>query len=60
VAPVGAQAFNPAFDVTPPELVTAIVTERGVVTPVTVEAMAGVCSTSPTEESRTGNGMMNP
>jgi methylthioribose-1-phosphate isomerase len=30
VAPEGAPALNPAFDVTPAELVTAIVTERGV------------------------------
>lgn len=30
VAPVGMQAQNPAFDVTPAELITAIVTERGV------------------------------
>jgi methylthioribose-1-phosphate isomerase len=30
-APQGTAAFNPAFDVTPPELVTAIVTENGVV-----------------------------
>jgi methylthioribose-1-phosphate isomerase len=29
----GAQCWNPAFDVTPPELVTAIVTERGVIRP---------------------------
>ena len=29
VAPLGTQAYNPAFDVTPPELVTAIVTEDG-------------------------------
>jgi methylthioribose-1-phosphate isomerase len=27
IAPQGAQAFNPAFDVTPAELVTAIVTQ---------------------------------
>jgi methylthioribose-1-phosphate isomerase len=27
VAPAGADAFNPAFDVTPADLVTAIVTE---------------------------------
>lgn len=59
IAPVGAQAFNPAFDVTPPELVSAIVTERAVVSPVTAESMADLCSTSRTEESRTGNGMMN-
>jgi methylthioribose-1-phosphate isomerase len=29
-APEGAEAFNPAFDVTPAELITGIVTERGV------------------------------
>ncbi|MFE5819429.1 S-methyl-5-thioribose-1-phosphate isomerase [Streptomyces sp. NPDC056479] len=40
VAPLGTQAYNPAFDVTPPELVTAIVTEEGVVSPVTAEALA--------------------
>lgn len=33
VAPAGAQAVNPAFDVTPADLVTAIVTERRVVRP---------------------------
>jgi methylthioribose-1-phosphate isomerase len=33
VAPVGARALNPAFDVTPADLVTAIVTERRVVRP---------------------------
>ena len=49
VTPAGADAYNPAFDVTPPELVTAIVTEsrcdlarhqgncRGAVFPVTNE-----------------------
>ena len=31
VAPAGAHAWNPAFDVTPAELIDAIVTERGVV-----------------------------
>ncbi|MBD9728866.1 S-methyl-5-thioribose-1-phosphate isomerase [Streptomyces caniscabiei] len=46
VAPLGTQAYNPAFDVTPPELVTAIVTEEGVVSPVTAEALAGLCDRS--------------
>jgi methylthioribose-1-phosphate isomerase len=32
MAPDGSAAYNPAFDVTPGELVSAIVTERGVVT----------------------------
>ncbi|MBK1786905.1 S-methyl-5-thioribose-1-phosphate isomerase [Prauserella cavernicola] len=31
VAPEGAEAFNPAFDVTPVDLITAVVTEHGVV-----------------------------
>jgi methylthioribose-1-phosphate isomerase len=35
VAPAGTPAYNPAFDVTPPSLVSAIVTERGVIKPVT-------------------------
>jgi methylthioribose-1-phosphate isomerase len=43
LAPKGALAFNPAFDVTPPELVTAIVTEEGVVSPVTTQALAEMC-----------------
>lgn len=33
VAAPGAQGYYPAFDVTPPELITAIVTERGVFAP---------------------------
>lgn len=44
VAPLGTQAYNPAFDVTPPELVTAIVTEEGAVSPVTGEALAELCA----------------
>ncbi|MEV0604288.1 S-methyl-5-thioribose-1-phosphate isomerase [Streptomyces sp. NPDC050315] len=58
VAPLGAQAYNPAFDVTPAELVTAIVTEAGVVSPVTRDSLAEVCSTSRFAKSRSGNGMM--
>lgn len=33
LAPPGTRAWNPAFDVTPAELITAIVTERGVIKP---------------------------
>ncbi|MEU1056875.1 S-methyl-5-thioribose-1-phosphate isomerase [Streptomyces sp. NPDC005876] len=47
IAPLGTQAYNPAFDVTPPELVTAIVTEEGVVSPVTAEGLAELCARSP-------------
>ncbi len=35
VAPAGTRAYNPAFDVTPASLITAIVTEQGVIQPVT-------------------------
>jgi len=33
VAPAGCVTFNPAFDVTPAELVSAVVTERRVLLP---------------------------
>jgi methylthioribose-1-phosphate isomerase len=46
VAPLGTQAYNPAFDVTPPELVTAIVTDLGVVSPVTGAGIAELCARS--------------
>lgn len=46
VAPLGTQAYNPAFDVTPPELVTAIVTEEGVLSPVTAEGLVELCARS--------------
>jgi len=34
-APRGVRVFNPAFDVTPRRLITAIITDRGVIRPVT-------------------------
>ena len=43
-APEGVGVWNPAFDVTPAELVTAIITERGVIQPVNeagVRALVG-------------------
>ncbi|MGW4348727.1 S-methyl-5-thioribose-1-phosphate isomerase [Streptomyces sp. NPDC004690] len=46
VAPLGTQAYNPAFDVTPPELVTAIVTEEGALSPVTGKGLAELCARS--------------
>ena len=33
IAPEGVCAWNPAFDVTPAELVTAVITEFGIITP---------------------------
>ncbi|MEX0716780.1 MAG: S-methyl-5-thioribose-1-phosphate isomerase [Planctomycetaceae bacterium] len=38
-APENVVAYNPAFDVTPAELVSAIVTERGIVRPVNAETI---------------------
>lgn len=46
VAPVGTTAYNPAFDVTPPELVTAIVTEEGTISPVTGVGLTELCARS--------------
>ncbi|MCX4676822.1 S-methyl-5-thioribose-1-phosphate isomerase [Streptomyces sp. NBC_01433] len=46
VAPLGTVAYNPAFDITPPELITAIVTEEGVVSPVTGVGLAELCARS--------------
>ncbi|NEA51934.1 S-methyl-5-thioribose-1-phosphate isomerase, partial [Streptomyces sp. SID10815] len=46
VAPLGTQAYNPAFDVTPAELVTAIVTEEGALSPVTGKGLAELCARS--------------
>lgn len=43
-APEGARAWNPAFDVTPAELITAIVTERGILRPPYEEAIRGIVS----------------
>jgi len=39
IAPTDVQARNPAFDVTPAELITAIITERGVLRPPYTEAI---------------------
>ncbi|HYU56162.1 MAG TPA: S-methyl-5-thioribose-1-phosphate isomerase [Candidatus Dormibacteraeota bacterium] len=39
VAPRGVEALNPAFDITPPELVTSIVTDRGVAGPPFVDSL---------------------
>ena len=43
-APEDVQFFNPAFDVTPAALVTALITERGVVRPPYREALAAIRS----------------
>lgn len=41
-APAGVEAYNPAFDVTPGRLITAIVTEYGIARPPYEESIAGL------------------
>ncbi|MFT3883526.1 MAG: s-methyl-5-thioribose-1-phosphate isomerase [Gemmatales bacterium] len=41
-APTGIEVYNPAFDVTPASLIQGIVTELGVITPVSAASIAGV------------------
>lgn len=46
VVPDGVSCYNPAFDVTPAELITGIVTERGIIRPVcreTIKDMLAFC-----------------
>ncbi len=42
IAPEGVRVYAPAFDVTPAELITAIVTDRGILRPPFAEALADV------------------
>jgi methylthioribose-1-phosphate isomerase len=41
-APEGIQVYNPAFDVTPSKLIKAIITERGLIEPVTEQRVRSV------------------
>ncbi len=52
-APEGAKAFNPAFDVTPARLVRGIVTERGVIQPVTRDGILAMLHTGEKTDART-------
>lgn len=51
-APDGVAVYNPAFDVTPAELITAIICERGLVEPVTAERLAAVAGVAPARPRR--------
>ena len=46
-APEGVGVYNPAFDVTPAALITGIVTERGVIGPVSTETVRAVLAAPP-------------
>jgi methylthioribose-1-phosphate isomerase len=45
-APEGIEVYNPAFDVTPARLITAIITERGIIEPVSLETVKRVVKLS--------------
>jgi len=45
-APPGVKTYSPAFDVTPAELITAIITEQGVIRPVDSEGVLAVIGPS--------------
>jgi methylthioribose-1-phosphate isomerase len=47
VAPKNIKARHPAFDVTPAELITAIITEKGVVKPPFDESLREICNNVP-------------
>ncbi|AMV39675.1 S-methyl-5-thioribose-1-phosphate isomerase [Planctomyces sp. SH-PL62] len=44
-APEGVAVYNPAFDVTPADLITGIITERGVIRPVDADSVRRVLGT---------------
>jgi len=46
-APDGVDVYNPAFDVTPAKYITGIITERGLIQPVTKEEVLRVLSSDP-------------
>src|SRR2546425_780813 len=52
IAPPGILAANPAFDVTPHDYITAIITDRGIIHPPYVEELRRVCSDSENRKSR--------
>ena len=44
IAPAGTPVFNPAFDVTPAELIAGIITEKGLIQPVNEAAIRALLS----------------
>jgi methylthioribose-1-phosphate isomerase len=50
-APDGVQVYNPAFDVTPAELIAGIVTEKGIIRPVTTESLRCSMIQKPLEDN---------
>jgi methylthioribose-1-phosphate isomerase len=46
-APAGVAVYNPAFDVTPAELISGIITERGIIQPVNAQTIAAMLAPAP-------------
>nr|BBH88748.1 methylthioribose-1-phosphate isomerase [Thermosporothrix sp. COM3] len=44
IAPAGVQVANPAFDVTPNHLITALITERGIAYPPFADSLRQICA----------------
>jgi methylthioribose-1-phosphate isomerase len=53
-APAGVAAYNPAFDVTPAELISALITERGVIRPVDAPHIRALLAEPPADARRGG------
>jgi methylthioribose-1-phosphate isomerase len=52
-APEGIAVYNPAFDVTPADLIAGIITERGLIQPVDAQTIRAVLGPSATANTRT-------
>jgi len=52
IAPKGVRTFNPAFDVTPADLVTAIITERGIAYPPYTESLRALKALEAADSAR--------
>ncbi|MFQ5411689.1 MAG: S-methyl-5-thioribose-1-phosphate isomerase [Phycisphaerae bacterium] len=52
IAPDGFPCFCPAFDVTPAKLITGIITEHGIISPVTIQTIATMLARTQAQEPR--------
>ena len=50
-APEGIDVYNPAFDVTPAHLIAGLITEKGVISPVTTEAIRALILDDPSRDA---------
>ncbi|MBX3438280.1 MAG: hypothetical protein KF861_12370, partial [Planctomycetaceae bacterium] len=50
-APANIDVYNPAFDVTPAQYITALITDRGVIRPVDEAHIRAVVGQTPSEQA---------